>query len=78
MASSHEVLPVDVAALSDDELRAFRAAYAPFDKANEGVMFIADLPMALRALALSATDAELRKHIDTLARGQPRISFIGA
>lgn len=71
-------LPYDVSVLSDAELRAYRAAYAPFDAANEGVMVVADIPMALRVLSLNVSDAELRTQIDLLAKGQPRISFISA
>jgi Ca2+-binding EF-hand superfamily protein len=75
--ASHEGLPAEVAALSDADLRAFREAYEPFDGAKEGFIVCADIPMAFRALSLSISDSELRDHLDSVARGQTRITFIG-
>jgi len=75
-APTHGSLPPEVEALTDAQLRAFRAAFSQFDSANEGVISAGDVPMALRTLALTPGDADLRGLLDSFARGAPRLGFI--
>lgn len=69
-------LPAEVASLSATLLRSFRTAFASIDRADEGAIPTAELPLALRSLSLNPTERELRALSDELVRGASRVSFV--
>ena len=69
-------LPAEVASLSATLLRSFRTAFASIDRADEGAIATAELPLALRSLSLNPTERELRALSDELVRGASRVSFV--
>lgn len=69
-------LPKEVAALNELQLRSFREAFALFDAANDGVITLTDLPMALRTLSLHPEAKALKALADDVAPAQPRLGFI--
>jgi Ca2+-binding EF-hand superfamily protein len=69
-------LPAEVASLNATLLRSFRTAFASIDRADEGAIPTAELPLALRSLSLNPTERELRALSDELVRGASRVSFV--
>jgi Ca2+-binding EF-hand superfamily protein len=71
-------LPPEVLALPESQLRALRETFRVLDPAGEGLLAVAELPLAVRSLGLHPSELELKALVETHAQRQTHISFVRA